>query len=136
MAKVKPRPWYIVISESMFDFGTAETRGERARFYLFKVFVLGFSVHWAWQWGLELQNVPGPLVPLGIARNIDISFLFQPGRALLLAGVVTALAVLSLAGRYERTALPLLVISCTCSTWRGILWEKLRTDRTTSGSPC
>ncbi len=109
-AKVKLRPWYLVISEAMFDFDTPETRGERARFYLFKVFVLSFTVHWAWQWGLELQNVPGPLVPLGIARNIDISFMFQPGLALLLAGVITALALLSLAGRYERTALPLLVI--------------------------
>lgn len=92
-----------------FGFGR-ETAGERLRFRVFELFLLSHAVYWAWDWGSFIRRIPAVVVPQGIARDIDLSFIVGSPLALVNAACITSCAVGALSARRARWCLPLLVV--------------------------
>lgn len=91
-----------------FGFGR-ETRGERLRFRVFELFLLAHAVYWAWDWGMFIRRIPRVVVPQGIARDIDLSFLVGSPLALVNAACISSCAVGALSARWARWCVPALV---------------------------
>jgi hypothetical protein len=98
------------IEEQLFDFERAETTGDRVHFKVLELFLLGYAVSFAWQWGFQIQSIAAVAVPHGIARDIDISFLVGHPTALINAALISACALGGLWPRAARLTLPLLVV--------------------------
>lgn len=86
--------------KDLFDYERPETSGEVLFFRLFELFVLGASIHLAWQWGLYTRRISDMVQPLGIAHYVDVSFLYGSNLPLVNAALLTALL---LAGFFRRS---------------------------------
>jgi hypothetical protein len=96
-------------AQQLFQFGREETPGEAWRGRLFESFLLIYAVYWAWEWGLFIAQIPAVVVPQGIARELDISFLMGGRLGLANAAIITLCALSALFKRGARLSLPLLV---------------------------
>lgn len=110
LARTRAAPALSGWLEQLFDFGAQETRGERLQFGLLELFVLGYAVRFAWQWGQEIQTLAGMVVPQGIAQHVDISFMFQSPLPLINAAGITLCALCASFGRARRVAFTLLPV--------------------------
>lgn len=81
------------LTENLFGTDRPETRGERIFFRVFEAVVVGIAVYVAWQWAFYIPRIAELTHPEGIARYVDLSFLLVGGRARLLAGALSGLAV-------------------------------------------
>ena len=107
------RTWFERASEQVFAFNRPETRGERLQFRCFVWFVLGSAVYFAWQWGVAIEGMRAGVVHIGLAQYLDLSFLYTPGAALVNAGLITLLALVSFASptaRWNSATVPLLLV--------------------------
>ena len=88
--------WYEKIGEQLFEPDRQQTPGELIFFKLFELFVVFYTIKYAWEWGsyAALRNIE-VVLPLGIANYIDVSFLFDHNLALINAALITALSILS-----------------------------------------
>jgi hypothetical protein len=82
--------WFL---RSLFGFEHPTTTAERYFFNAFEVFVVGFTLKYAWGWATYVQQVSDVVLPLGVANYVDVSVLFQSWTAFGVAGALT-LAVL------------------------------------------
>lgn len=96
--------------EQLFAFGREETRGEVLRFQLLRLFLLGWGVYFAWSWGLFMRQIPALVMPHGIARELDLSWLVGGDLGLLNAALITSCAAGVLLGRAERVCSAALVL--------------------------
>jgi energy-coupling factor transporter transmembrane protein EcfT len=96
--------------ERLFAFGREETRGEILRFQLLQLFLLGWGVYFAWSWGLFMRQIPAVVVPQGIARELDLSWLVGGDLGLVNAALITLCAAGVLLGRGARACSVLLVL--------------------------
>ncbi len=80
--------------KQLFNFEREATRGERLFFRGFELFVIYWTLYFAWKWGLYISKISDVILPLGIAQYVDISFMFQPPFPLLNAGLISAFALL------------------------------------------
>lgn len=76
---------------NLFDFERPETAGERLFFRVFELFIAGSTVYLAWTWALYTLRISDVVLPLGIARWLDVSFMFGHSLPLWCAGSITAL---------------------------------------------
>lgn len=84
--------WLHTLAHELFDFKSPETTGERIYFRVIELFLVFYALLFCWNWGLYIQqNVSSVLLPLGIAKHVDISFMFDHHLALVNAGLVTVL---------------------------------------------
>jgi len=77
-----------------FDFDRPTTFGELLHFKLIELFVGYHLIVWAWQWRARMQHFVSVLVPLDIARYIDMRFMFSGG-ALVTALIITGSVLLA-----------------------------------------
>jgi hypothetical protein len=96
--------------EGLFPYGRAETLGEVVRYQLLIAFLLSYGVYWAWEWAFFIRQIPGVLVPQGLAREVDLSFLVGSPLALANAAVITLCAAGSFWPSAARLCLPMLVL--------------------------
>lgn len=84
------------LSFQLFEPDRDQTPGEIVFFKLFELFVLLYTIKFAWEWGIYTQFRNTEVVlPLGIANYLDVAFFFDYHLALVNAFFITALAVAS-----------------------------------------
>src|SRR5690349_1474551 len=79
------------ILRELFGFEQPVTPGERLHLRIFELFVVLWTLHYGWVWAEDIQPLSDVVLPLGVARFIDISFMFGPVMPRLNALVLTAL---------------------------------------------
>ena len=78
---------------NLFEFDKEETRGEVLFFRFFELFLLVGTIKLAWDWGFYILRISDIVLPLGIARYVDVSFMFESSLPLINAALITILAV-------------------------------------------
>lgn len=63
--------------KNLFQYGKTTTKGEVIHFKFFELFIIGFVIYFAWDWGFYIQQIGEVVLPLGIAQYIDVSFMFD-----------------------------------------------------------
>lgn len=81
------------LSEQVFDFDRAETPGELVFFKVFELFLLYAAIASAWEWGLYLERIEEVVLPVGIARHLDVSIMFGRWQGPLVALLVSGAAL-------------------------------------------
>jgi hypothetical protein len=66
------------ILRELFGFERTPTQGERIHLRFFELFVALWALRIAWVWAEDIQPLSDVVLPLGVARWIDISFMFGP----------------------------------------------------------
>lgn len=97
------------LTRNLFDFDAPETLGEKVHFRLLELFIVAFTVRFAWEWGFYIQRIETVLLPLGIANYVDVSFMFDRGISLVNAGLMTLFCGLGFA-RVTRFAYPAAIL--------------------------
>lgn len=97
--------------KQLFDFDRPETPGEVLFFKLFELFIVYATLNLAWQWGFYTLRISDIVLPLGMARYVDVSFMFGDVLPLVNAALITILAVLGFfrVGRFAYLAAFLLL---------------------------
>lgn len=88
--------WYEKIGNQLFEPSRKITPGELLFFKVFELFILFYTVKYAWNWGIyaELRNTE-VILPLGLANYIDVSLFFENYASLIVAGLITLFSVLA-----------------------------------------
>ena len=88
--------WTEKLGNQLFEPERDQTPGEVVLFKFFELFVVFYTIKFAWDWGIytELRNTE-VVLSLGLAKYVDISFFFSNQIALINAGIITILSVLS-----------------------------------------
>ncbi|MFO7799680.1 hypothetical protein [Rhodohalobacter sp.] len=90
--------WYEKIGHQLFEPNRNQSPGELIFFKIFELFILFYTIKYAWEWGIYTQLRNNEVVlPLGIANYIDISILFQWNLALINAATITLLSSIAFA---------------------------------------
>ena len=79
--------------KNLFDFEREETAGEILFYRLFELVLALWVMEYAWRWGEYILRIEDVVLPLGIARYVDVSFMYAHGLSLANAAVISALAV-------------------------------------------
>jgi len=82
-----------VLLDNLFGFDRPDSPGQRAFAVLFELFVLYWVVAYAWSWAWYIQRTEDVVLPLGVARYIDLSFMFNGVAPKLNAALMTLFAV-------------------------------------------
>lgn len=77
--------------KNLFDFERQQTRGELIFFKLFELFIAWSVVGLAWSWGSYILQISDVILPLGIARYVDVGFMLNNHLPIVNAGLITAL---------------------------------------------
>jgi len=80
--------------KNIFKYEKEPSKGELLHFKILELFVIGFVIHFAWDWGFYIQQIGEVVLPLGIAQYIDVSFMFDNGISLINAALMTLFALL------------------------------------------
>ncbi|MEX0821034.1 MAG: hypothetical protein WD021_02720 [Rhodothermales bacterium] len=80
--------------DNLFDYERKPSAGEAIFFKIFELFVALASVKLAWEWGLYTLRISDVVLPLGMARYVDVSFMFDGRLPLANAGAITVLVVI------------------------------------------
>ncbi|MEX0904333.1 MAG: hypothetical protein WD604_01450 [Balneolaceae bacterium] len=88
--------WHEKIGVQLFEPDRPRTAGELIFFKVFELFIIFYTIKYAWEWGsyTALRNAE-VVLPLGLANYIDISVFFDYNLALVNAALITILAILS-----------------------------------------
>ncbi|MEQ9104112.1 MAG: hypothetical protein RIE53_05395 [Rhodothermales bacterium] len=82
------------LMHTLFQPERRETAGEILFFRLFEAIMVGWALWFGWEWGLYIPNIQDVVLPLGLARVVDISFMFDNGlsiaNAILMSGAAIA----------------------------------------------
>lgn len=85
------------LGHELFGFERPETTGEYLHFRVVELTLITAVIHLCWKWGLYIQhNVSDPLLELGIAQYIDVSFMFDHYVAVGNAVLITLLLAVGL----------------------------------------
>jgi len=82
------------LADGLFGFDREETVGERIAVRLLEAFVACAVIGAAWEWGHYTLRIADVVLPLGLARWIDISFMHGNALPLLNAALITGLVAL------------------------------------------
>lgn len=85
-----------------------ETPGEVLFFRLFEAIMVGWALWFGWEWGLYIPNIQDVILPLGLARIVDISFMFDNGLSVVNAILMTGAAIVGFS-RMSRYGYALLI---------------------------
>lgn len=81
------------LGHELFDFGRPESFGERLHFRVVEAVLGSFTIILCWKWGWYIQeNISAPLLELGLAQYVNVSFIFDHylavGNAVLIAVLI------------------------------------------------
>ena len=88
--------WYEKIGNQLFEQERDQSPGEVVFFKLFELFIVFYIIKFAWEWGMytELRNLE-VVLPLGIAKYIDVSIFFDNQLAIINAFFITLISIMS-----------------------------------------
>lgn len=95
---------------SLFDPDARETRGERVQGFVWQAIAVWAIVEHAFRWAFEMSHHERVVKPLGLARYLNVAWLFDLRLGLSHAALVTVLALIALTSRHK--ALYLAVVAC------------------------
>jgi hypothetical protein len=78
---------------NLFEFDKPQTNGELIFFKAFELFIVLGVTDLAWSWGFYILRISDVVLPLGIARYVDVTFMFDHLLSLVNAALITGLAV-------------------------------------------
>lgn len=73
----------------LFDLEHQATAGEIIFYRFFELVVVLWTITFAWRWGLYLSRIADVVLPLGIARYLDVSFMFDHNLGVVNAALMT-----------------------------------------------
>ena len=79
---------------NLFDFERPQTKGELIYFKVFELFILWHVVGLAWSWGSSILQISNVILPLGVARYVDVGFMLKSPLPIVNAALITALMLL------------------------------------------
>lgn len=79
--------------KNLFDFDAEESRGDLLFFRIFELFIAAGTLKLAWDWGLYTLRISDVVLPLGIARYVDVGFMFDSPLPLINAAIISALTI-------------------------------------------
>ncbi len=82
------------LADGLFGFDRPETDGERVAVRLLEAFVAAEVVRLAWAWGQYTLRIGDVVLPLGLARWLDISFMHGNALPLANAALISGLVAL------------------------------------------
>lgn len=86
------------LGHELFGFERPESIGERLHFRIIEAVLVGFTIILCWKWGWYIQaNISAPLLELGLAQHLDVSFMFDHYLAVGNAVLIAVLLVLGFA---------------------------------------
>lgn len=80
-------------------FDKQETTGSVLQIRLVELLIAVQVIIYSWSWGAYIRHYSGPAVPVGIARQLNLTFLYHHQISLINAGLIT---VLILAGFFRK----------------------------------
>lgn len=81
----------------LFGFERPETEGDQRHVRLLEAFVAGFTVYVAWTWGLFTLRIAEVVLPLGLARLVDLSFMYGGPLPVVNAALITTFTAIGFA---------------------------------------
>lgn len=80
-------------ARGLFNFERPVSPGESLHIRIVELAIVAFAAHLCWKWGLYIQkNISEPLLELGLAQYLDVSFMFDHyvavGNALVIIGML------------------------------------------------
>lgn len=82
------------LSNQLFESNRPVSFGEQLHFKLFELFIVIYTVSYAWSWGVYAQYRNFDVVlPLGLANYLDVSFFFSNHLATINAGLISLLVI-------------------------------------------
>lgn len=86
--------WIDTIGNQLFEPDRNQTPGELIFFKLFELFVIYYTIRFAWEWGIytEFRNTE-VVLSLGVAIYFDISFFFENYIAIINAALISLLCI-------------------------------------------
>jgi hypothetical protein len=94
----------------LFDLDGPESSAERVHLHVFELCVVGLTLMFVWQWARAVPHIGGIAHPLGLARWLDLSFMFNDAGAWLCGLVFSVCALLALGTRLRAAYLPAFVL--------------------------
>lgn len=87
--------WYEKIGNQLLEPDRDQSPGEVVFFKFFELFVVYYTIKFAWDWGIytELRNSE-VVLSLGLAKYIDISIFFDNQLAIINASFITLLSIM------------------------------------------
>jgi hypothetical protein len=87
------------LSEQIFGFSIADSTGQRIFRKVFELFVVIGTCKLVWEWGMYTLRISDVILPLGLARYLDISFMHENTLPLWNAGLISILSVWGFLGK-------------------------------------
>ena len=84
------------LSENLFEFDREDSTGQKIFRKVFEVFIVFATMYLAWTWGEYTLRISDIVLPLGLARYIDISFMHGNALPLWNAGLISILVLMGL----------------------------------------
>ncbi len=82
------------LTDNLFEFERPDTTGQRVFRRAVELFAVASSLYLAWSWASYITRLSDVVLPLGIARYMDISILFGSTTAPALAAVLTGFGLI------------------------------------------
>lgn len=84
------------LSQNLFGFDDPDSTGQRMVRLVFELFIVISTCYLAWYWGLYTLRITDVVLPLGLARYLDISFMHGNNLPIWNAVLISIFAVLGL----------------------------------------
>ena len=84
----------IRLSENLFGFDDPDTTGQRVFRNVLELFIVVATCYLVWKWGRYTLRISDVVLPLGIGRYLDMSFMHGNALPLINAGLITLLVIL------------------------------------------
>lgn len=94
----------------LFQPDRKETPGEVLFFRFFELVMVGWALVFGWEWGLYIPNISDVVLPLGVARFVDISFMLNNGLSVVNAILMTGAAIVGFTRMHKGGYAVLLVL--------------------------
>lgn len=104
------RSWLDRLAGELFPFDQPSTRAELWAFRAIELLICWLTVYTVWRWVPGIENIETVVLPLGIAKYVDITVLFRPGTARVVAALLTLMLVGGFVARLRYTYLVALLL--------------------------
>ena len=82
------------LADNLFEFDREDSKGQQIFRRIFELFIVLATINLAWYWGEYTLRISDIVLPLGLARYIDISFMHGNQLPIWNAGAITGLVAI------------------------------------------
>jgi len=85
----------LALQQNLFDFEPEKTVGETLHFKFLELFVVCKVIQYTWEWGFYILRLRDVVLPIGLARYIDVSIMLGNPMPLVSAALITVICSLA-----------------------------------------